>query len=661
MVKEFQKQVDAINFMESGNVLVSRDLNANGAKKFLVYDDYKEWYDSIKNSKTIPNEYEVLQGTTMRKFHIDCDINRKEINEDEFDLEEFIDETSGAILSMYEELMDYQPERDELIVLTANGAKKYSFHIILNNNVYFNIDQLQFMFQQMLEFIDEEYHSFFDKGIYTTNRSFRVWSCAKYKSKRVLQCEDMEFTFENFCKTLVCHHDGQPEICDLEVPDEKTKKKVNNIEPSNKLLYDAGALLETTYDQFEVTWDDVNNYFNLKRVESSGCEICYSGIDEYHERIDGYAFLDKKNRLFLGCYNSKKNCAPGQSRVLLINDYGVDYDEPEEEKEVKEDKKDKKKKKDKKDKKDKKSKKTPATKSRNWIHYVDLTKEGDKEEIYENYRNEKIFNKIFSIEIQNNDKHEIYTVMSFKSPRYYNPVYQCVEKTGTIEVCDNFKLKLNELKRKKHIVDTLMLRVSIQDQGIKIKDPLEGFEYRPFQQMIVDILSEEPDNRSIYWFYEPTGNAGKSSFAKHLKLKNDNIQSYTGKANDIKCALANYLYGGNTDPNAKMVRQLDAALFDYPRTSEQWISYQVLEEIKNGDCFSGKYNSKGLLFNPPHVIVTSNFLPKIKSMSKDRWKVYEIFDMDKEPRLLSLETIEKLLKSGVGKYDDDSEHSDQEN
>lgn len=143
-----------------------------------------------------------------------------------------------------------------------------------------------------------------------------------------------------------------------------------------------------------------------------------------------------------------------------------------------------------------------------------------------------------------------------------------------------------------------------------VKDPLEGKDYRPWQQNIINIISDEPDERTIHWFWEHVGNIGKTSFCKHLVITRD-ATYVLGKKADIYYAINN---------NIKLL------LIDIPRTIEGKIDYlyEILECVKNGMIFSGKYESKTKVFNAPHVIVFANFPPNIEMLSKDRWNIHNL-------------------------------------
>lgn len=149
----------------------------------------------------------------------------------------------------------------------------------------------------------------------------------------------------------------------------------------------------------------------------------------------------------------------------------------------------------------------------------------------------------------------------------------------------------------------------------EIRDPLEGKTLRPFQQEIVNIIETEPDDRTIHWYWEPEGNVGKTVLAKHICLKYKNALFLSGKANDIKCGVADFVKKGNT---------LKTAIFYFPRTIEEYVSYEAIESIKDGIFYSGKYESGMVMYNPPHVICMANFEPDTRKLSKDRWSIKHV-------------------------------------
>lgn len=148
----------------------------------------------------------------------------------------------------------------------------------------------------------------------------------------------------------------------------------------------------------------------------------------------------------------------------------------------------------------------------------------------------------------------------------------------------------------------------------KVRDPLEGKEPRPLQAEILRILESEPDDRTIHWVFDHRGCSGKTSLAKHLCLTRKDVIYVGGKSSDMKFGVTKWL-----EKN-----ELWAVLIDLARSQEQYVSYQGIEEVKNGIFFNTKYESSMVVFDIPHVIVFANFEPEIPKLSTDRWHVITV-------------------------------------
>lgn len=148
-----------------------------------------------------------------------------------------------------------------------------------------------------------------------------------------------------------------------------------------------------------------------------------------------------------------------------------------------------------------------------------------------------------------------------------------------------------------------------------IPSPLTGKDLYPWQQEILAIIDAEPDERSIYWYWEPTGNVGKTAFAKHViisrEMMGDTIYC-TGKSADMKFAIM------------QMAKYPKVVLMGLTRSQETFVSYEGIEAIKDGIFFSGKYESGMCVGQCPHFIVFANFPPELDRLSADRWVVRKI-------------------------------------
>lgn len=153
----------------------------------------------------------------------------------------------------------------------------------------------------------------------------------------------------------------------------------------------------------------------------------------------------------------------------------------------------------------------------------------------------------------------------------------------------------------------------------KIKSDLDGVTLYPWQKELYDLYDTEPDRRKVYWYWEPNGNAGKSAFIRHMCIKHpERVLSVTGKGVDIKFAFMKFI---EKNEDCRMV------FYDLCRVQEDHISYQSIEELKNGILFSSKYESCGLTFERPHVIVFANIEPDRSKLSEDRWVIKRLNEL----------------------------------
>lgn len=166
-------------------------------------------------------------------------------------------------------------------------------------------------------------------------------------------------------------------------------------------------------------------------------------------------------------------------------------------------------------------------------------------------------------------------------------------------------------------------------KGFTVKKTLKLIkeeDFFPYQKELLELCKTEPDDRTIYWFWEPKGNVGKTAIIKYLLNRFEETAYYIsgGKAADI----CNQINDFEND--------IELFLVNFPRTAEGFISYNGLEQVKDGLTSSPKYKGGFKLFNPPHVIVMANFYPDITALSLDRWKIYEI-DYEKQLKESELE------------------------
>lgn len=132
---------------------------------------------------------------------------------------------------------------------------------------------------------------------------------------------------------------------------------------------------------------------------------------------------------------------------------------------------------------------------------------------------------------------------------------------------------------------------------------------RTWQSELNTYLNGEINDREIVFVVDIIGNKGKSWFFRYYEQNHeDNCQIILpGKKLDMAMVL---------EPGKR------SYLFDCPRSKQgEFIQYDFLEEIKNGNVFSGKYESKIKRFKTPHVVVAMNEEPDMSKLSSDRYRI----------------------------------------
>lgn len=138
----------------------------------------------------------------------------------------------------------------------------------------------------------------------------------------------------------------------------------------------------------------------------------------------------------------------------------------------------------------------------------------------------------------------------------------------------------------------------------------------PWQMQVLDLVAEEPDRRSVHWFYDPVGNTGKTWLARYLLAnKLAYMVKQCGGSYHFATVMANAIASGWDQR---------CIVFDLPRSAEEHAIYSSIEEVKDGVVTALKYQGGTLLFNQPHVLVFANFRPKLSAISLDRWQIHEI-------------------------------------
>lgn len=153
---------------------------------------------------------------------------------------------------------------------------------------------------------------------------------------------------------------------------------------------------------------------------------------------------------------------------------------------------------------------------------------------------------------------------------------------------------------------------------------------QPWERHLQAILENNTDKRSIHWYYDCIGETGKTVNAKALMYFKNAFYSTGGKAADIAHA---YKYQPIVVFN--IAASQDSKLMDH--------LYKVLEEFKDGVFSSGKYNSRTKAFKIPQVIVFANERPNEEKLKTNRFKIYDIGELNSQPMLPHLVPAQRAV------------------
>ncbi len=151
----------------------------------------------------------------------------------------------------------------------------------------------------------------------------------------------------------------------------------------------------------------------------------------------------------------------------------------------------------------------------------------------------------------------------------------------------------------------------------QVNDSVATAVLRPWQIELFELLEQPVVARKIHWWFERTGNTGKTFMAKYLVLKFDAAVVQYMRKEDMLHMLCK-----------KIKETTSVVVFDLVRTTSNTdclkVIYEVMEMVSDGVLSSGKYDSIQMAIQPVHVVVFANYPPETRTMSMDRWAVREI-------------------------------------
>ena len=146
---------------------------------------------------------------------------------------------------------------------------------------------------------------------------------------------------------------------------------------------------------------------------------------------------------------------------------------------------------------------------------------------------------------------------------------------------------------------------------------ITAIELRAWQEQAMQLF-ETPTERQVIWITGRQGNEGKSWFQGYI----DSFYGFNRVVRmDLRIKHANIC----NVLKKRSLASVDIFVFNDARSvsGEEINLYRILEDIKDGQATTSKYDNDNIQFKTPNtVIVFSNRYPKTKKLSRDRWSIY---------------------------------------
>lgn len=218
---------------------------------------------------------------------------------------------------------------------------------------------------------------------------------------------------------------------------------------------------------------------------------------------------------------------------------------------------------------------------------------------------------VFQLECGESGTNHYQGFIGFKNARTFASIKKLLP-TAHIEKCKNMHAAKAYCSKSDTRIQGPWTNIVTREE---IRDPLKDVTLHEWQRNIIKLCDTQPDTRTIHWYHDSVGNSGKTSLAKHLCLTYpEKVLYLCGKAADMKYGVCEFIKKND----------LKIVIIDLTRSVENFVSYQGIEEIKNGIFYNTKYESKMVIYNSPHVIVFANFEPELYKLSLDRWNIVDI-------------------------------------
>ena len=146
---------------------------------------------------------------------------------------------------------------------------------------------------------------------------------------------------------------------------------------------------------------------------------------------------------------------------------------------------------------------------------------------------------------------------------------------------------------------------------------IANIELRQWQEEAIKLI-ENPSERQVLWITGRRGNEGKAWFQSYMEC-------YFGFNRVVRVDLRTKHANVCNVLKKRSLGSVDIFLFNDARSEsgEELNLYRILEDIKDGQATTSKYDNDNIRFKTPNtVMIFSNQYPKTQNLSRDRWVIY---------------------------------------
>jgi hypothetical protein len=147
-------------------------------------------------------------------------------------------------------------------------------------------------------------------------------------------------------------------------------------------------------------------------------------------------------------------------------------------------------------------------------------------------------------------------------------------------------------------------------QNQKMVDFAKTIQWKPWQKFLFDYMKAPINPREIFVILDTCGNSGKTFFMKYFNVLFEDItvNLTNGKTGDLMHII-----------NKKII--VENIQINLPRSVHGNINYQAIEQAKDGEFCTTKYNSTSITRNPARMVIFTNKELTWEAMSLDRFKI----------------------------------------